>query len=352
MAENKGKTMWGKKFRVVPKGLSEKDVVTFVESLMTQYHESIEKLEHLDALRELANRSVDDAETFAAKLREEVKKEVEDHAASVVEEGKHRAREIVEEAEGMAASLKEAAQKEADKTVAKFISDAKKEAKNLISEGQSSVDAVIEEAKAEVESRYAGLISEAEEKAQTIIENAETQASESERTSGYTISKAERQAEEVLREAEEAALEVVRSRLAAASDEGRGKAPPVLRWSPVPGAQRYGLYVSRPPYGEDNLVFVREDLSDTTITLPIELEPGVAYQWTVRGGQLRWVGSLRSATRSGDLESASRPFLRRFSKQLYTGIGDAGVGHIVPQHIAQLHHGAHDALHLHGSASL
>ena len=64
----------------------------------------------------------------------------------------------------------------------------------------------------------------------------------------------------------------------------RGTSRPVFRWSQVPGATRYGLYVFGPPYGRDDHVFVREDITETSLTLPISLEEGIAYKWTIRAG--------------------------------------------------------------------
>ena len=59
---------------------------------------------------------------------------------------------------------------------------------------------------------------------------------------------------------------------------------PVFRWKPVPGATRYGLYVTQPPHGRENVVFKREDITSTMIALPVNLQKGVSYQWTIRAG--------------------------------------------------------------------
>ncbi len=48
MAQEPVKRLWGKEFRVVPQGLAETDVFAFLEGLMGEHRESMEKLEHLD----------------------------------------------------------------------------------------------------------------------------------------------------------------------------------------------------------------------------------------------------------------------------------------------------------------
>ena len=58
----------------------------------------------------------------------------------------------------------------------------------------------------------------------------------------------------------------------------------------MPGATRYGLYLCRPPYGKEDFVYVKEDLSDTSLILPIDLEPGVIYKWTIRAGNAKGWG--------------------------------------------------------------
>ena len=64
----------------------------------------------------------------------------------------------------------------------------------------------------------------------------------------------------------------------------------IFRSKAVPGATRYGLYLCRPPYGKDDFVYVNEDLTETTLILPINLEPNVIYQWTIRAGNAKGWG--------------------------------------------------------------
>ena len=63
-----------------------------------------------------------------------------------------------------------------------------------------------------------------------------------------------------------------------------------FRWKAVPGATRYGLYLCRPPYGKDDFVYVNEDLTETALILPIDLEANVIYKWTIRAGNAKGWG--------------------------------------------------------------
>ena len=68
---------------------------------------------------------------------------------------------------------------------------------------------------------------------------------------------------------------------------------PIFKWNEVPGATKYGLYISKPPYGPENLVFDSQvdygPITGTTFALPFELEAGVTYYWNMRAGTAdRW----------------------------------------------------------------
>jgi hypothetical protein len=57
----------------------------------------------------------------------------------------------------------------------------------------------------------------------------------------------------------------------------------VFQWTGVPNADYYGLYVSKAPYGEGNLVYQQEGIKGTTVTLPAgKLQAGVTYRWNMR----------------------------------------------------------------------
>ncbi len=56
-------------------------------------------------------------------------------------------------------------------------------------------------------------------------------------------------------------------------------ASPVFQWSVVNNATRYGLYVSRSPYGNANLVYTNTNISGNSFALPTALTNGTSYRW-------------------------------------------------------------------------
>jgi len=72
---------------------------------------------------------------------------------------------------------------------------------------------------------------------------------------------------------------------------------PTFSWTGVSGASRYGLYISKPPYGESNLVYQNENLTGTSFTIP--------SGYLVSGGQYRW--NMTTFNSSGQNGSFSSP---------------------------------------------
>lgn len=55
---------------------------------------------------------------------------------------------------------------------------------------------------------------------------------------------------------------------------------PVFKWSAAANAVRYGLYISRAPYGSANIVYQKTNVpAGTSFTLPISLEADTKYRW-------------------------------------------------------------------------
>ena len=58
---------------------------------------------------------------------------------------------------------------------------------------------------------------------------------------------------------------------------------PIFKWNPAPNAERYGLFISKSPYGAENIIFREEHLTGTSYTLPIGfLNDGVKYRWNMQ----------------------------------------------------------------------
>jgi DNA anti-recombination protein RmuC len=105
MTDDKSKTLWGEEFRVVQEGLAETDVVIFVEKMMRQHRESLRKLDHIEALHELATKTVEDAERLAARIIEEAEKDSKAESKRIAAEAEERAAGMLAEAEKRADDL-------------------------------------------------------------------------------------------------------------------------------------------------------------------------------------------------------------------------------------------------------
>lgn len=58
---------------------------------------------------------------------------------------------------------------------------------------------------------------------------------------------------------------------------------PTFRWNAVTNADRYGLFISKYPYGAENIIFRKEDLTGTSYTLPAGyLQDGMKYRWNMQ----------------------------------------------------------------------
>lgn len=87
---------------------------------------------------------------------------------------------------------------------------------------------------------------------------------------------------------------------------------PTFKWEAVPGTERYGLYISKHPFGETNIVYQNETIKGTTFSLPKDvLAPSEKYRWNVRAlGKTGWGSAsnkLYFATRGWAVAAAMAP---------------------------------------------
>jgi uncharacterized protein YraI len=80
-----------------------------------------------------------------------------------------------------------------------------------------------------------------------------------------------------------------------------------FQWASVSNANYYGLYVSKSPYGEANLVYQQEGITGTTLTLPSgKLQGRVTYRWNMRSYNSAGWGSF-SESRSFTTVTGTTP---------------------------------------------
>ncbi|MBM3949224.1 MAG: hypothetical protein FJ312_08325 [SAR202 cluster bacterium] len=313
MVSDKTKNLWGKNFRIVPQGLAEADVATFVEQLMAEHHTAKEKLQHLDSLKELANRTIHEAQRVAADIREQAGKEAEDRAAAMIAEARERAQQILSEAQERGAKLARAGSEESHKQSSESLSEVKRKAEALLAEARESADGIVTEAVEraqktlreanELSKRAQKALADAQQEARELLEAAKKEAKSPALTETRPYpSPTPRPIEPQLPAAKSAPTPgpalpqqpAPRPAPAVATRPPVRKAQPVIRWKLVPGATRYAIYITRPPHSRDDIVYKKEDIAGvtTSATIPLEMEEGVTYQWTIRAGNEKGWGPL------------------------------------------------------------
>ncbi|MGB2884882.1 MAG: hypothetical protein WBC47_04765, partial [Dehalococcoidia bacterium] len=86
MESDNGKVteVWGQKFQIVKNGLDEREVLSFVGSLIDQNNEYAEKLEHFDALIRLGESTVIEADKEAGRIKTEAKEEADENTRVIL----------------------------------------------------------------------------------------------------------------------------------------------------------------------------------------------------------------------------------------------------------------------------
>jgi len=102
--------LWGREFSIVKNGLSEAEVVSFVNKLISERDTLIKRQEHLSSLVQLAERTVAEADNIAKQVKEEAIEQSKAEADTIVAQAKEQAQQIIEErrAEAVAIAEKEA----------------------------------------------------------------------------------------------------------------------------------------------------------------------------------------------------------------------------------------------------
>jgi len=102
--------LWGREFDIVKNGLSEAQVVSLVNELISERDTLIKRQEHLSSLVQLAERTVAEADNIAKQVKEEAIEQSKAEADTIVAQAKEQAQQIIEErrAEAVAIAEKEA----------------------------------------------------------------------------------------------------------------------------------------------------------------------------------------------------------------------------------------------------
>ena len=140
----KVRELWGRKFRIIKNGLDEREVFSFISSLIDQNNEYARKQEHLDSLIRLAENTVIEADKQAESIKIEAEEEASEKAKEIInqaeEQAKAEAEGIIAEAEKssldriaasehLAQDMIKAAEEKARAQAEKIVADAEERAK-------------------------------------------------------------------------------------------------------------------------------------------------------------------------------------------------------------------------------
>lgn len=89
--------LWGREFNIVKDGLSQAQVVSFVNELASEHDILIQRQEHLSSLTKLAERTVSEAENLADETKREAVEHAKAEASEIIAEAEARAQQIVKE---------------------------------------------------------------------------------------------------------------------------------------------------------------------------------------------------------------------------------------------------------------
>ena len=153
--------LWGQQFNIVKSGLSEAQVVSFVNDLTKRRDDSVQRQEHLASLTALAERTASEAEKLAAEIKAKAKKQGQEQGAKVIADAQASAKSTLSRA------------------LAEARATAEKKAKEIESQTLERAHTLADEVKRSAEAEAKRTIDEAQAKGRHLIELKEAAAASS-----------------------------------------------------------------------------------------------------------------------------------------------------------------------------
>jgi len=237
-SNGKTKELRKPKFKTVKNGLDEAEVFSYINELIEQNKNLSSKLEHIDSLTRLAERTVIEADSESERIKKEIEENANAKAAATIAEAEKKAKteanSVIAEAQRRAeqrtqelvAAAEEQAQtilKDAVVKAEKIESDANEEANNTIAEAEqkaSSIEQQAEDTLKSAQEKSEAIKSDADKKAARILSEAREKGDE---LLKLGTANAEKEAQIILMEAKEKAEQVLRKSKKVAETEIREK---------------------------------------------------------------------------------------------------------------------------------
>ncbi len=211
-SDGKIRELWGRKFKTVKNGLDETEVFSFIGGLIDQNNALASKLEHLDSLTKLAERTVIEANKQAQDFKKEAAEKANASAASIIAEAEEKARKevhrITSEAEQKARQSAEEKIATAEQQAQSMLTSAQEKAESIKTNADDEANRIITVAKQNaltVEQQAQSMLTAAKEKAESIKTNAGDEANRIITVAKQNALTVEQQAQSMLTAAEEKA---------------------------------------------------------------------------------------------------------------------------------------------------
>jgi vacuolar-type H+-ATPase subunit H len=211
-SDSKIREIWGRKFKLVKNGLDEAEVFSFIGGLIDQNNALASKLEHLDSLTKLAERTVIEANKQAQGIKKEGEEKANASAASIIAEAEEKARKEIDRitSEGERKARQSAQEKiaAAEQQAQSMLTAAEEKAESIKANADDEANRITAEAKQNAiatEQQAQEILKTAEEKAESIKTNADNEANRIITEAKQNAMAAEQQAQSMLTAAEEKA---------------------------------------------------------------------------------------------------------------------------------------------------
>ena len=177
MAGENVKHLWGAEFSVVPEGLSERQVVSFVNDLIARSQGNGAEAERHSSLRQLAEKTILEAHKLAESIKEKATRDAEAEAETISELAREKAREQV-------ARVLESAQRKAELDANAVTSQAESQAQQIARKAHREAQDILQTAKQQA----ADIASEARLEAEYTVRKLTSRVSDELRAAVATIS--------------------------------------------------------------------------------------------------------------------------------------------------------------------
>lgn len=155
MATNSSKVYWGVKFSVVPNGLAEEEVVSYVNGLMEKAQRSGSATEQQSSLVKLAEQTVIEADRLAERIKEEARKAAEAEADKILKAASDKAqaevRKLLQKADKDSVAQSEDMVAKAQREAQDAVEKAGREAQGILDQAREGAEAIQSEARLEAE---------------------------------------------------------------------------------------------------------------------------------------------------------------------------------------------------------